>query len=98
MAKLPLLPQVGLVRHSRRSSPSLSQAVGRFYDNYEGLLDSFAAFWGVVAERFAGNEHVLGYEIINEPWCGDVYEDPTLLLPGVADRCHLLFCSYRSNM
>ena len=23
---------------------------------------------------------------MNEPWCGDVYEDPSLLIPGVADR------------
>ena len=35
------------------------------------------------------DEHVLGYEIMNEPWCGDVYEDPTLLVPGVADRRYL---------
>ena len=43
------------------------------------------------------DENVLGYEIMNEPWCGDVYEDPTLLVPGVADRRYLqpmyfLFC------
>ena len=35
------------------------------------------------------DENVLGYEIMNEPWCGDVYEDPTLLVPGVADRRYL---------
>jgi len=70
-------------------SHSLSESVGRLYDNYEGLLDQFALFWGEVARTFAGNEHVLGYEIMNEPWCGDVYEDPTLLVPGVADRRYL---------
>ena len=26
---------------------------------------------------------------MNEPWCGDVYVDPTLLVPGVADRRNL---------
>lgn len=26
---------------------------------------------------------------MNEPWCGDVYADPTLLVPGVADRRNL---------
>ena len=89
------------------SSFSLSESVGRLYDNYEGLLDQFALFWGEVARTFAGSktwnfslshrwihlnftdEHVLGYEIMNEPWCGDVYEDPTLLVPGVADRRYL---------
>ena len=66
-------------------STSLSQAVGRLYNNYQGLLDKFAEFWGKVAQTFADNEFILGYEIINEPWCGDIYDDPTLLIPGVAD-------------
>ena len=26
---------------------------------------------------------------MNEPWCGDIYEDPTILVPGVADRRYL---------
>jgi len=68
---------------------SLAQAYGRLYNNFRGLLDNFAEFWGKVAETFAGNEDVLGYEIMNEPWCGDVYEDPTLLMPGIADRRYL---------
>ena len=54
-----------------------SKSVGRLYDNYQGLLDKFAQFWGAVAERFADNEFILGYEILNEPWCGDVYEVQT---------------------
>jgi len=70
-------------------SHSLSQSVGRLYNNFRGLLDNFAEFWGKVAETFADSEAVLGYEIMNEPWCGDVYEDPTLLVPGVADRRYL---------
>ena len=116
MAKLPFLSQV--TKHTSHlkinisfilSFFSLSESVGRLYDNYEGLLDQFALFWGEVARNFAGSknwnllhslshrwmhlnftdEHVLGYEIMNEPWCGDVYEDPTLLVPGVADRRYL---------
>ena len=67
-------------------SRSVSQAVGRLFNNYEGLLDKFARFWGKVAARFADNPHILGYEIMNEPWCGDIYQDPTLLVPGRADR------------
>merc|ERR1711892_238393 len=70
-------------------SHSLSQSVGRLYNNFRGLLDNFAEFWGKVAETFADSEAVLGYEIMNEPWCGDIYEDPTLLVPGVADRRYL---------
>ena len=37
------------------SSFSLSESVGRLYDNYEGLLDQFALFWGEVARTFAGS-------------------------------------------
>merc|ERR1719481_223307 len=70
-------------------SVSLSQSVGRLYNNFHGLLDNFAEFWGKVAETFADSEVVLGYEIMNEPWCGNVYDDPTLLMPGVADRRYL---------
>ena len=27
---------------------------------------------------------MLGYELMNEPWTGDVYEDASLILPGNA--------------
>ena len=70
-------------------STSLSHSVGRLYKNYDGLMDKFAAFWGLVAQTFADRDSVIGYEIMNEPWCGDIYEDPTLLFPGVADRRYL---------
>ena len=70
-------------------STSLSHSVGRLYKNYDGLLDSFAAFWGLVAATFTGRDKLLGYELMNEPWCGDIFEDPTLLFPGIADRQYL---------
>jgi endoglycosylceramidase len=35
-----------------------------------GLQERYAAAWGHVAERFAGNAHVLGYDLFNEPWPG----------------------------
>ena len=31
---------------------------------------------------FRENEYILGYELINEPWCGDIFEEPDLLIPG----------------
>ena len=37
-----------------------------------GLLDGLAAFWGKVAQEFVDNPYILGYEIINEPWAGEV--------------------------
>ena len=63
--------------------------MGKLYNNYDGLLDKFAAFWGLVAKTFADRDAVFGYELMNEPWCGDIFEDPTLLFPGVADRRYL---------
>ncbi len=27
---------------------------------------------------------ILGYELMNEPWTGDIYQDLSLLLPGNA--------------
>ena len=47
---------------------SLSHSVGNLYKNYDGLLDKFAAFWGLVAQTFADRDSVIGYEIMNEPW------------------------------
>merc|ERR1719300_895457 len=70
-------------------STSLSHSVGNLYSNYNNLLDKFAAFWGLVAETFAERDVVIGYELMNEPWCGDIYKDPTLLFPGIADRVNL---------
>src|SRR5437764_1126681 len=35
-----------------------------------GLQDHYAAAWAHVAQRFASNPHVLGYEILNEPFPG----------------------------
>ncbi len=28
--------------------------------------------------------NILGYELMNEPWTGDIYQDLNLLLPGNA--------------
>ncbi|KAL4462098.1 hypothetical protein ABPG74_000943 [Tetrahymena malaccensis] len=49
-----------------------SQQGENLFLNYNGLADDFAAMWGKVAQYFAsqGDEitHLLGYEIINEPF------------------------------
>jgi endoglycosylceramidase len=42
-----------------------------------------------VATRFAENPYVLGYELINEPFLGDIYAQPSLLLPGRTDKEYL---------
>lgn len=59
------------------------------YNNSGGSWGDFAFFWGAVARAWAGHDYVLGYELMNEPWAGNVLADPALLVPGVADRANL---------
>lgn len=66
-----------------------SVAFQNLYNNTGGLLDSWAAFWEKTASAFKNFPNVIGYELINEPWAGDVYADPLLFVPGVADRMNL---------
>eukprot|EP00742_Colponemidia_sp_Colp-10_P002113 GILJ01002256.1.p1 GENE.GILJ01002256.1~~GILJ01002256.1.p1 ORF type:complete len:547 (-),score=92.28 GILJ01002256.1:661-2214(-) len=60
------------------------------YDNVDGVLDSWAEFWRRAAARFVNKEAVLGYELINEPWWGNHYGNPGLIIPSVADKKNLV--------
>merc|ERR1719483_464879 len=70
-----------------------SQAYQGLYDNWNGTGDSFAAMWAKIASRFKGRPEVLGFNIINEPFAGDLYQDPLIMLPYPsptnADRANL---------
>ena len=52
------------------------------YENVDGLWDSFAAYWTVIATRFKDYRNVLGYELINEPWLGDQYNEHEVMIPS----------------
>jgi endoglycosylceramidase len=71
----------------------LSQACGLTFDTlyHEGseMNKDFHDFWRFTASYFKGKP-ILGYELINEPWAGDIYADPALLLPGHAGQKNLL--------
>lgn len=71
----------------------LTEAVGNafqcLYDNVAQSRDHMVKFWQTVAVNFKDYPNVLGYELINEPWAGDIYKDPGLLLPGNAGRQNL---------
>lgn len=43
------------------------------YDNEQDILKRFELFWGKVAQKFSDSPYVLGYELLNEPWAGDIY-------------------------
>ena len=53
------------------------------------MLDDLSAFWARSAQRWRDEPAVIGYEVMNEPFAGDVFKDPLLFLPGVAGRKNL---------
>lgn len=65
-----------------------SAAYGHLYGEAT-LRAAFAAFWAHVAARFAAHPSVLGYELMNEPFAGDVWRNPLLFVPPLADRENL---------
>lgn len=65
---------------------AVANAFGRLYNNYDGLGDAFAAYWKKLASEYAETINIVGYNLLNEPWVGDIWVDPTLLVPGVADH------------
>jgi endoglycosylceramidase len=59
------------------------------YDNVADTGDRFASIWRLIAQEFKDENGLLGYELMNEPWAGDVVADLSLALPGVAGRENL---------
>jgi len=55
-----------------------------FQQLYTEHKQEFANFWREVAKRFRGDPAILAYELMNEPWTGDMYQDASMLLPGNA--------------
>jgi len=71
----------------------VGQAFQELYENTHGGLDAWTAFWHKVATVFHDKSAVLGYELMNEPFGGDVYRNLSLLLPSVVGR-QLLMPAY----
>jgi endoglycosylceramidase len=42
------------------------------YSRYKFLQDSYIQLWQKVAERFKNDPYVIGYDLMNEPWGGDI--------------------------
>lgn len=56
-----------LTGSDRNSSPAVNRAWNNFYDDTDGIRTAFAEMWGKVAEHFAGQPEVAGYDLLNEP-------------------------------
>ncbi len=54
-----------------------------------GTRDRFHNIWREIAAAFHNTNGLLGYELMNEPWAGDVIQDASLMLPGVTGRKNL---------
>ena len=61
-------------------SPAVHSALDAFWNNEpardgRGLQDHLAFTWQKIAERFAGNPNVVGYDFLNEPSPGTLFRD-----------------------
>jgi len=62
-------------------SQEIANSFQQLYTEHRG---EFANVWREIAKRFKGMPEILGYELMNEPWTGDFFEDLSILLPGNA--------------
>jgi endoglycosylceramidase len=61
------------------------------YSNVNGARDALALFWAAVARVLKDEPNLLGYEVINEPWAGDIFGNPLWILErGKSDRENLM--------
>eukprot|EP00051_Salpingoeca_urceolata_P029767 m.7315 g.7315 ORF g.7315 m.7315 type:complete len:503 (+) comp2893_c0_seq2:2-1510(+) len=67
---------------------AMGEAYQDLYNNHNGMQDALADFWAHTATEFRDTD-IIGYELINEPWAGDVFADPLLFLPGQAGKINL---------
>jgi endoglycosylceramidase len=80
--------KVGFLKYHQ--SPELTTIYKSFYDNEQGIQDKFIEFWKVVASKFKSNPYVLGYDLWNEPWPGDLWSDMKSMWPGHSDHYQVL--------
>jgi len=78
--------------------PEVASAFASLYANENGLLDKMMDYWSVVSEKYASNDYVIGYDILNEPWPANMYREPLMLLsPGRFDRTKIFPLSQRAH-
>ena len=68
---------------------AVAQAFQDIYDDAHGGRSAWAAAWRTFAARFRGEAGVVGYELMNEPFAGDIYADPLRVDPAFAGAHNL---------
>ncbi len=71
-------------------SPELTTIYSSFYKNEMGIQDKFISFWKVMAQKFKDNPYIIGYDLWNEPWPGDLWSDVRSMMPGHSDHYQVL--------
>lgn len=69
-------------------TPDVSSAFQSLYTN-DYSIEKIMGYWNVTASVFKDNPYVLGYDLLNEPWIGMVWNKPALLIPGETDHIYL---------
>lgn len=67
----------------------VGEAFQCLYDNKQNIWADFGNYWKQVALNFKNYDNVLGYELLNEPWAGDVYHSPKNFLPKYVEKKYL---------
>lgn len=62
-----------------------------FYSNKRGIRDNFANMWKQIVYAFKDSPNVIGYEIMNEPWVGNIYERPSRFFFGGDENLYTLY-------
>ena len=52
------------------------------YNNESNAWNHWGDFWVEVASRLKNRSNVLGYELINEPFAGNIYKNPLRAIPS----------------
>eukprot|EP00746_Dinoflagellata_sp_MGD_P068224 gnl/MRDRNA2_/MRDRNA2_28117_c0_seq1.p1 gnl/MRDRNA2_/MRDRNA2_28117_c0~~gnl/MRDRNA2_/MRDRNA2_28117_c0_seq1.p1 ORF type:complete len:553 (-),score=85.00 gnl/MRDRNA2_/MRDRNA2_28117_c0_seq1:48-1706(-) len=73
-----------LDKHGHMVAEAVGQTWGEIYKDTHGGLQAWAEAWKAFAAAFRNETSIVAYELINEPFPGDIYRDPLLLVPGVA--------------
>lgn len=59
------------------------------YNDHYDLQTRFVAYWEVLANKFANNKYVIGFDPLNEPFPAGFENDTSLLKPGQFDERQL---------
>lgn len=70
-------------------SEASSQAYDDLYHNKSGMLHNFITFWEKSINLWENNPYILGYELINEPFPGNFFKDPLIMIPSIAGKKNL---------